>query len=146
MTYAPKNSEVTLYCTEQLYSSSDYCMDVLPIFAFTDYPSAVRATLTITVQLEEASSVFLYPLEATITDEGYLKFDFVGGVDRRVAIGKRVLVGEKLIPGIIGIKAYHLVSREEEKKVPYKNLQKTTKIENIYRKKKEFTIWYRILK
>lgn len=54
----------------------------------------------------------------SITDEGYLKFDFVGGVDRRVAIGKRVLVGEKGVPGIIGIKAYHLVSREEEKTVP----------------------------
>lgn len=57
-------------------------------------------------------------LVTSITDEGYLKFDFVGGVDRRVAIGKRVLVGEKAVPGIIGIKAYHLVSREEEKKVP----------------------------
>ena len=54
----------------------------------------------------------------SVTEEGYLKFDFVGGVDRRVAIGKRVLVGENSIPGIIGIKAYHLVSREEEKKVP----------------------------
>ena len=54
----------------------------------------------------------------SVTDEGYLKFDFVGGVDRRVAIGKRVLVGEKSVPGIIGIKAYHLVSREEEKTVP----------------------------
>lgn len=54
----------------------------------------------------------------SVTDEGYLKFDFVGGVDRRVSIGKRVLVGEKAIPGIIGIKAYHLVSREEEKTVP----------------------------
>lgn len=53
-----------------------------------------------------------------ITEEGYLKFDFVGGVDRRVAIGKRVLVGDKAVPGVIGIKAYHLVSRDEEKKVP----------------------------
>lgn len=53
-----------------------------------------------------------------VTEDGYLKFDFVGGVDRRVAIGKRVLVGDKRIPGIIGIKAYHLVSRDEEKKVP----------------------------
>lgn len=53
-----------------------------------------------------------------ITDEGFLKFDFVGGVDRRVAIGKPVVLGEKQVPGIIGLKAIHLVSREEEKKVP----------------------------
>ena len=54
----------------------------------------------------------------TITDEGYLKFANVGGIDRRVLIGKRVLVGEKEIPGAIGLKAYHLTSAEEEKKVP----------------------------
>ena len=53
-----------------------------------------------------------------ITDEGFLKFDFVGGVDRRVAIGKPVLIGDKKVPGLIGLKAIHLVSREEMKKVP----------------------------
>jgi endoglucanase len=53
-----------------------------------------------------------------ITDEGYLKFDFVGGVDRRVAIGKPVLLGDAKVPGIIGLKAIHLVSRDEVKKVP----------------------------
>ncbi len=53
-----------------------------------------------------------------ITDEGYLKFDFVGGVDRRVTIGKPVLMGDNQIPGVIGLKAYHLVSREEEKNIP----------------------------
>lgn len=54
----------------------------------------------------------------SITDEGYLKFVAVGGIDRRVLIGKRVLVGKEKLPGIIGLKAYHLVSQEEEKKVP----------------------------
>ena len=53
-----------------------------------------------------------------ITDEGFLKFDFVGGVDRRVAIGKPVLIGDRQVPGLIGLKAIHLVSREEMKKVP----------------------------
>ncbi len=53
-----------------------------------------------------------------ITEEGFLKFDFVGGVDRRVAIGKPVVLGENEIPGLIGLKAIHLVSSEEEKKVP----------------------------
>ena len=54
----------------------------------------------------------------TITDEGYLKFSTVGGIDRRVLIGKRVLVGERQLPGVIGLKAYHLTGAEEEKKVP----------------------------
>ncbi len=43
-----------------------------------------------------------------ITAEGYLKFDFVGGIDRRVVIGKSVFIGDDTIPGIIGIKAHHL--------------------------------------
>ena len=54
----------------------------------------------------------------SITDEGYLKFDCVGGIDPRVLIGKKVLVGLGRYPGVIGIKAYHLVSDEEEKTVP----------------------------
>ena len=53
-----------------------------------------------------------------ITSDGYIKFDFVGGVDRRVAIGKRVLIGKKRIPGVIGLKAVHLTTKEERKKAP----------------------------
>lgn len=53
-----------------------------------------------------------------ITDDGYLRFDFVGGVDRRVVIGKKVFVGADRVCGVIGIRAYHLVSKDEEKDVP----------------------------
>lgn len=53
-----------------------------------------------------------------VTDEGFLKFDFVGGVDRRVTIGKPVVLGENQVPGIIGLKAIHLVKRDEMKKTP----------------------------
>ncbi|MBQ9979527.1 MAG: M20/M25/M40 family metallo-hydrolase [Oscillospiraceae bacterium] len=53
-----------------------------------------------------------------ITDEGYLKFSAVGGIDRRVLLGKKVFIGEKALPGIIGVRAIHLVSAEEEKKSP----------------------------
>ncbi len=56
-----------------------------------------------------------------ITDDGYLKFDFVGGVDRRVVIGKRVWMGEHNVPGIIGVKAYHLCKGEADKVVPSVN-------------------------
>ncbi len=53
-----------------------------------------------------------------ITDEGYLKFDFVGAVDRRVVIGKRVFIGENMVPGVIGLKPPHLSSAEEKKMIP----------------------------
>ena len=52
------------------------------------------------------------------TEDGFLKFDFVGCVDRRVALGKPVVLGPKKIPGVIGMKAIHLLSREDMKKVP----------------------------
>ena len=53
-----------------------------------------------------------------ITEEGYLKFSTIGAVDRRVLIGKPVQVGRRALPGVIGLKAYHLVSEEEEKLLP----------------------------
>jgi endoglucanase len=59
-----------------------------------------------------------------ITDEGYLKFGCVGGIDRRVLPGRRVSVGPGKRPGVVGLKAYHLVDKEEEKKVP--------KVEDMY--------------
>ena len=53
-----------------------------------------------------------------VTDEGFLKFGFVGGVDRRIAIGKPVVLGSDRVPGIISLKAIHLTDKAELKKVP----------------------------
>ncbi len=53
-----------------------------------------------------------------ISDEGYLRFGCVGGIDRRVLIGKRVFVGADRVAGIIGIKAIHQTEPDEEGRVP----------------------------
>ena len=53
-----------------------------------------------------------------VTDDGYLKFDCVGGIDRRVLLGKKVLVGKDRVPGVIGLKAIHLTTAEEREKLP----------------------------
>lgn len=58
-----------------------------------------------------------------ITKDGYIKFEPIGGMDRRVLLGKSVLVGERKIPGIIAVKAFHLMSASERESVPkYKDL------------------------
>jgi endoglucanase len=51
------------------------------------------------------------------TDEGLLRFQPVGGIDPRVVISKRVLVGDKAVPGVIGAMAIHLQSPDDRKKV-----------------------------
>jgi endoglucanase len=53
-----------------------------------------------------------------ITDDGFLKFDCVGGIDRRVLIGKTVYIGDSSIFGVIGNKAVHLVKKEDRDKIP----------------------------
>lgn len=54
----------------------------------------------------------------SITEDGYLKFVCIGGIDRRVLLGKQVRVGARGVPGVIGLKAIHMTTAEERKKVP----------------------------
>ena len=51
-----------------------------------------------------------------ITEDGMLKFGFVGGVDPRVVIGRPVRFGD--VPGVIGIKAVHLTTTAERRTMP----------------------------
>jgi len=49
----------------------------------------------------------------------FARFEFLGGVDVRVALGKRVLVGELRIPAVISPgKAWHLAASAERDRVP----------------------------
>jgi len=51
-----------------------------------------------------------------ITDEGFLKFDTLGGIDTSVLVSKKVLVGSNALHGVIGAKAIHLQKKEERTK------------------------------
>lgn len=57
---------------------------------------------------------------SSITDEGFLKFRTVGGIDNGVLPGKTVLVGENKINGVIGSRAVHLIEAKDRKeKIPF---------------------------
>ncbi|NLO81834.1 MAG: M42 family metallopeptidase [Clostridiales bacterium] len=59
-----------------------------------------------------------------IQEEGMLKFKTIGGIDPRILVSKRVLVGEKGCPGVLGIKAIHLQEVEER--------QSAVKVKQMY--------------
>ena len=52
------------------------------------------------------------------TDEGFLRFSAVGGINPRVILGRSVTVGEKRLTGVIGTKALHMLTPEERDQAP----------------------------
>ena len=72
-----------------------------------------KAKLMLSAHMDEVGLMVI-----DITSEGYLKFDEVGGIDRRVLVGKRVWVGEKRVCGVIGIKPVHLTKGDESSAIP----------------------------
>ena len=53
-----------------------------------------------------------------ITDDGFLRFACVGGIDSRALFGKAVRVGEQGVSGVIGGKAVHQLTKDEKNTVP----------------------------
>ena len=51
-----------------------------------------------------------------ITDDGYLQFETVGGIDKSVLCGRRVRLGAQV--GVIGCKAIHLCEKDEAEVLP----------------------------
>ena len=89
------------------------------LIVFKRGEKATGNKLMLTAHMDEVGFII-----RAITEDGYLKFDTIGGIDPRVIIGKRVDLGWNKVPGVVGLKAYHLVSAEEEKMVP--------KLEDMY--------------
>lgn len=53
-----------------------------------------------------------------ITSSGFIKFDEVGGIDKRILLGKEVCIGSRNIIGVIGVKPIHLTKGDEGSDIP----------------------------
>lgn len=83
------------------------------LIVFKQGAKATGNRLLLAAHMDEVGLIITH-----VTDDGFLKFGFVGGVDRRIAIGKPVVLGPDRVPGIISLKAIHLADKAELKKVP----------------------------
>lgn len=82
------------------------------ILAFKKGRDRARTRLLINAHMDEVGLIVTH-----ITDSGLLRFDTVGGIDRRVLPGRSVTIGngEKVVPGVIGLKPIHLLKKEERR-------------------------------
>lgn len=83
------------------------------LVVFKKGKKATGNTLLLAAHMDEVGLIV-----RSITEEGYLKFSCVGGIDRRVLLSKPVTVGPNRIPGLIGMKPIHLTTAEERKSIP----------------------------
>lgn len=80
------------------------------IIAFKKGNTNTKIKLQLDAHMDEVGLIITY-----ITDDGYLKFSTVGGIDPRVIFGRRVKIGN--VTGVIGGKAVHMLNAEERKNV-----------------------------
>lgn len=89
------------------------------IIAFKKGKNKSSKKLMINAHMDEVGLIATY-----ITDEGYIKFSAVGGIDEKILPGKKVFIGKEKVPGVIGVKPIHLLESNER--------LKTIKIDNLY--------------
>ena len=99
-------SEIKDYVTE-------YHIDNLGnIIAFKKGKKRAEKKLMISAHMDEVGFIV-----TDITSDGLIRFNEVGGIDRRVLLGRRVIIENKTV-GVIGVKPIHLCNSDEKKRIP----------------------------
>ena len=83
------------------------------VLAFKKGKKSPKNKVMLSAHMDEVGFIVTY-----ICDNGWLKFTNVGGIDPKVAVGRAVTIGDSNVKGVIGNKAVHLCSGDEEKTVP----------------------------
>ena len=100
------------YIISQIEGLCEYSVDPLGnIIALCKGKKHSDKKLMISAHMDEVGFIVTY-----ITDSGLIKFAPVGGIDKRIAFGKRVRIGKVGILGVVGGKALHHLEGDEKSK------------------------------
>lgn len=107
-----REDAVRNYIIEKIKDKCEYSVDVLgSLIAFKKGRKAPDKKVLVAAHTDEVGFII-----TDITDDGYLRFAPVGGIDAAVVLGRRVDING--IKGVVGAKAVHLLSDDEKKNEP----------------------------
>jgi endoglucanase len=92
--------EIKDFCTYEVSPLGD-------VLAFKKGEKRPRNRVLFDAHMDEVGFIVTY-----ITDEGFLRFATVGGIDSRVIQGKPVVIGPNRVYGILSSKPIHLIERD----------------------------------
>ena len=102
------------YIIGQIKDYCEYRIDALgSIIAFKKGKKAPVKSVCFNAHMDEVGFII-----TDVTDEGYLRFATVGGIDSSVCLDRVVSIGSSGVKGVIGDKAAHLLEKEERESVP----------------------------
>jgi len=81
------------------------------LYCFKEGNGANKKTIMMSCHTDEVGLII-----SSATDDGFLKFRTVGGIDSSVLLAKRVKIGKNRVLGVTGIKAVHLSTAEDREK------------------------------
>lgn len=107
-----REEAVRNYIIEKIKDKCEYSVDALgSVIAFKKGRKAPDKKVLVAAHTDEVGFII-----TDITDDGYLRFAPVGGIDAAVVLGRRVDING--IKGVVGAKAVHLLSDDEKKNEP----------------------------
>ncbi len=107
-----REEAVRNYIIEKIKDNCEYSVDALgSVIAFKKGKKTPSKKVLIAAHMDEVGFIITH-----ITEDGYLHFAPVGGIDSAVVLGRRVDVNG--IKGVVGAKAVHLLSDDEKKSEP----------------------------
>lgn len=108
-----REDKVRDFIISQLKPGTDYEVDNLGnLIVHVKGKKRPEKKLMMCAHMDEVGLIITY-----ITDDGYLKFDEVGGIDPAVLIGRKVKLDSGAL-GVIALKHIHLCSGEEASAIP----------------------------
>ncbi len=100
------------YVIQQIKGHCTYRVDPLGnILVHKQGKQPAKSRVLLDAHLDEVGLIITH-----ITDEGFLKFQTVGGIDASVLLATRVRIGNAV--GVISCKPVHLTEKDERKKYP----------------------------
>jgi len=102
------------YLIKKIEKHASYEVDALGnLLVFKQGKTRAKNKLMLAAHMDEIGFIITH-----ITEDGFLKFTTVGGIDSRVILGRSVEIGPEGVFGVMGVKPVHLVKKEAENKMP----------------------------
>lgn len=111
-----REEKVREYIIKKIEGKCEYKVDPMGnILAFKKGKETPKNKVMLSAHMDEVGFIVTY-----ITDDGYIKFATVGGIDSKVIAGRTVRFSQskEKVCGVIGLKAVHLTDSSDKSKVP----------------------------